>query len=260
MQHTSFYRRTDDGWFSTPLTRGPWDEHAQHGGPPAALVTRAFERAGERAGEFIVARVAFEILRPVPLDLLHVHCEPIKLGRTVERWQATLSCRGTPVLEARALRVLARPGPLSPEQPFTPWPQPNEASELKLRFFRWEVGYHQAVELRVAGGTWGSTPIRVWGRPRVPLVADEPTTPLQALMILADAQSGMGVPLDPLKATFINPDLTVYLERPPVGEWFGFDIRSTASGQGMGLAQSEVRDGQGVVARSAQSLVIVARS
>ncbi|MGB1275482.1 MAG: thioesterase family protein, partial [Nannocystaceae bacterium] len=66
-------------------------------------------------------------------------------------------------------------------------------------------------------------------------------------------------PLDPSAFTFVNPDLTVYLERPPQGAWFGFDIRSTASGEGMGLSQSSVRDCEGVVARSAQSLVVATR-
>jgi hypothetical protein len=45
-------------------------------------------------------------------------------------------------------------------------------------------------------GAWGVTPVGFWTRPRLPLIAGEQTSPLEALMLLADAQSGMGVPLD----------------------------------------------------------------
>jgi len=258
VSNTAFFVRSENGFVATPYTRGPWDMNAQHGGPPAALLARALECAGERASAFMVARLTFELLRPVPIGLLQVHVEPIKLGRTVERWRASLTANGVEVLQVTALRILRRTSGrsnLSDER----WPAPETLPDLKLNFFRWDMGYHRGVELKLCHGTFGGTPIGVWARARIPLVAGEPITPLQSLLILADAQSGLGLPLDPSAFTFVNPDLTVYLERPPQGAWFGFDIRSTASGEGMGLSQSSVRDCEGVVARSAQSLVVATR-
>ena len=123
-------------------------------------------------------------------------------------------------------------------------------------FFQHEEAYHTAVELRLVHGTWGKTPIGFWTRPRVPLIADRPTSGLERVVIIADAQSGMGVPLPPRHYTFVNPDLTLYLEREPAGEWLGFEIRSTANAHGSGLAQSAIRDASGLMGRSAQSLVV----
>jgi hypothetical protein len=69
----------------------------------------------------------------------------------------------------------------------------------------------------------------------------------------------MGPPLDPLRYSFVNPDLTVYLERPPAGDWVGFEVRSGAGPLGAGLSESLLRDEAGLLGRSAQSLVIAAR-
>ena len=55
-----------DRFQATELTQGPWDPGLQHAGPPAALLGRAVERHWDRAG-LQVARVTFEILRPLPI-------------------------------------------------------------------------------------------------------------------------------------------------------------------------------------------------
>jgi hypothetical protein len=50
----------------TELARGPWDPRALHGGPVAALLARAVERADDAGTPFHVARLTVELLRPVP--------------------------------------------------------------------------------------------------------------------------------------------------------------------------------------------------
>src|SRR5215470_6150479 len=45
MEPKAFYLLIGDGRFeSTPATAGPWSADSQHGGPPSALLARAFER------------------------------------------------------------------------------------------------------------------------------------------------------------------------------------------------------------------------
>ena len=67
----AFYERDGDGFVATELTRGPWDPQAQHAGPPSALLGRGIERVPGDEG-FQVARVTFEILRPVPIGPVEV--------------------------------------------------------------------------------------------------------------------------------------------------------------------------------------------
>lgn len=251
----AFYLPDGDTFVATPLTRGPWDDRFQHGGPPSALLTGAMIQQAEG---FALARVTVELLRPVPIGPLRVAVEAARPGRVVRRLSATLQADGQVLLEARA--VFVRREPMAPAGPVAPpWPAPESSPGYTFSFFRDPVGYHAAIELRRVHGTWGSTPIGFWARPRVPLVAGRATRPEEAVVLLADAQSGMGVPLDPLAWSFVNPDLTVYLERPPVAGWVGFDVRSVAGTDGAGLAESQLRDIAGVVGRSAQSLVIAPR-
>jgi len=255
MSPEAFYTPDGELFAASALTRGPWDNRFQHGGPPAALATGAAARFGD-AGAFFVARTTIALLRPVPIAPLAVSVVPLRLGRTVQRLRAEVRAGERLVLTAEVVRI--RRAPTTPSAPIdhTPWPDPDSLERFVFPFFQHDVGYHTAIDLAVAGGQWGRTPVQFWARTRVPLVAGRSDLPLEQLLVLADAQSGMGVPLDPNTASFVNPDLTAYFERDPAAGWLGFDIRSTANRHGAGLAQSEIRDQGGVVARSAQSLVV----
>ena len=85
----------DGGHFvSSELTRGPWDPHAQHAGPPAALLARALERCPSPAdpeAPWQIGRVTFEILRSVPIAPLTVSAEVVRPGRSVELLSASLA-------------------------------------------------------------------------------------------------------------------------------------------------------------------------
>ena len=75
----------DRGFVATDLASGPWNPNAQHGGAPAALIVRAFERLPASDG-LRVARVTYEFMRPVPVGPLEVHAEvEAALPRVVKR-------------------------------------------------------------------------------------------------------------------------------------------------------------------------------
>ncbi len=264
----------------TALCRGPWHNRSQHGGPPCALLAGILDRTAnseaaapllEEAAPVgppvvhprythVTVRLSFSLLRPVPLEPLRVRVEPQRLGRQVHRLRAQLeTLDGKILVNADALRILRQPGPAS-RLPIKAWEPPSACAPLVFDFFRHPVGYHRGVVLRVAGGTWGHTPIQVWGRLAVPLVEGQVLSALETLVTLADAQSGMGVPLDPTKWTFVNPDLNVILEGDLLPGWVGFDIRSTASTTGSGIAQSALRDLHREIGRAMQTLVVVSRS
>ena len=56
---------------ATGATRGPWDPRSQHGGAPSALLAGAIE-AVQPGAEMRVARVTYELVRPVTVDELRV--------------------------------------------------------------------------------------------------------------------------------------------------------------------------------------------
>jgi hypothetical protein len=96
-------------------------------------------------------------------------------------------------------------------------------------------------------------------RPLVALVPGEEMTPLQRLLTCVDSASGASAALDPTEWNFMNTELTVHVVRPPVGEWVCLRAETTLGPGSVGLAASEVYDGRGLVARSAQALLVTPR-
>jgi hypothetical protein len=261
----AFYRREHNRFVASVHTRGPWDEGAQHGGPPSALLLRVMREAvAERAGpDFTIARLSTEFLRPVPIAPLQVGIDTLRSGRTAVRVTATLSAdRDVMTASALFLRrsdtedvaAARRPGHEDPA-----WPAPEDVAPFVFPFFTSDEGYHRAVELKLLDPPWGTTPVRFWGRPLLDLIEGEPTLPEENTVILADAESGMGPPLDPFTYTYVNPDLTVYFARVPRPGYLGLDILSLVGDAGAGISEARLRDDEGVFGRSAQATVVARR-
>lgn len=252
----AFYEALADGWYrSTALTRGPWDEGAQHAGPPSALLGSALETTLEGP----LARVTFEILRPVPIAELLVTTTVVRGGRSVRLGEGVLADADGPVMLARAWTIRRTDVDLPSEllDPPDTLPLPDAASEKAFFPVPWDVGYHTAMEFRfVSGGFTEPGPARIWMRPRQPLVAGTELTPLQRVLCAADSGNGVSARFDSLDWVFVNTDLTVHLTRHPAGEWVSLDARTTLEPDGVGLARSVLRDEAGVLGHALQSLFI----
>ena len=257
MSAAAFYEPLGGGRFrSTEHTGGPWDPASQHAGPPAALLGRALERCAPRP-ELVLARLTFEILRPVPLAELAVAARVIRPGRSVELLEGELSADGEVVMSARAWRVRGSSAP-TVSAGGAPPPRPERATPLPgvLEGF----GYGHAVELRFAAGGWDEPgPATVWTRLRVPLVAGEEPTGLQRVLAVADSGNGVSGVLPLADWLYINPELTVHVRRAARGEWICLDAETTIEAGGAGLARSRLSDADGPVAVGAQSLLVAPR-
>ena len=257
----AFYERASGAFVPTPYCIGPWDPSLQHGGPPAALLAGAAERFGDDAPLFVVVRVTVELLRPVGFVPLDVEVTPLRLGRQAQWLRAELVGGGKRLAEATVLRI-ARSEVSLPDRRTAPQPAPRGPEgipEFVFPFFQSDQGYHRAVELRVAEGVWGEGPCTAWMRSRVVLVEGEAPSPLETVMILADATNGVAPALPVDGFSFVNPDLTVHLRRPVQGEWLALSARSLVEPSGMGLVQSRLFDRAGEVGRCLQSLLVRAR-
>ena len=122
------------------------------------------------------------------------------------------------------------------------------------------AGYRAAVEWRPAKGPFTQRgPATIWARMRYPLVADEETGPLERVLAIADSGNGASSELDLHSWHFINPELTVHLQREAAGEWICLDAQTAISEGGAGLATSVLSDLGGPVGVGAQSLLIARR-
>jgi hypothetical protein len=255
-------------WTPTELARGPWDPRACHGGPVAALIARAVERADpDSPVDWQIARLTIELTRPVPVGTpLTVTTQIERDGRKVSLVGVRIHDGDTEVARARSLRVRAVQMALSDDvvQPFADPPGSPDAGIAQRPTWAMDehVAFHRdACEHRFTEGTWDQLgPVGVWIRLRVPVVPDEVPSGPQRAVAAADFGNGVsaGLPFD--QFTFINPDLTVHLLRPPVGEWIGMRTAShygtTTSSTGAGFAESALYDADGRLGRSVQSLIV----
>ncbi|MGV9678169.1 thioesterase family protein [Nocardia sp. NPDC003482] len=244
---------------STELTRGPWSPDAQHGGPPSALLGHVIERCEPREN-FRVARVAVEILGPVPLAPLVVEAKVTRPGRSVELIEATMSSERGPVLKANAWRIRqAEPELELPDGIVADETRPGPDTAAAETHFEsaFDVGFHQGIEYRFVAGDFAELgPATCWLRLRRPIVAGTTPSPLERTLVAADHGNGISTVLDWNSYLFINTDLTVTLHREPIGEWICLDAVTYPEPNGTGLAESRLFDEKGAVGRSTQTLLI----
>jgi hypothetical protein len=258
----AFYIPDGDGFVATELTRGPWDPDAQHAGPPAALIGRALERCDGRPGASQIARVTYEILRPVPIGALTVEARVVRPGRSVELLEASLSSAGGEVaVRALAWRIRTDDVELPSLPADDPPPGPDAGRPVPFFDTGHDVGYHTAMEVRFVRGSFlDPGPATVWMRPRVAIVAGEGPTPLQRVLVAADSGNGVSAVLDHARYVFINTDLTVHLHRLPAGDWVCLDAVTLPEPHGVGMADTALYDERGRLGRALQSLFVAARA
>jgi hypothetical protein len=257
----ALYEPTDDGYVATALTIGPWDPGLQHAGPPAALLLREAERASGIDGGQTV-RMAYDIFAPVPVGPVRVATSVVRPGRRIELVETVLSgVEDRPLMRLSAWRMRTREnGEVSEGLPHPAATGPEESRPEDAAFFTEEIAYHRALEWRFASGSFNAPgPASAWTSARCELVAGEPMTPLQHLLVMTDAASGISAALDWTSATFANVDLLVSLHRPPRGEWLGMDAATVFGGTGAAQCNAVLFDADGPIGRSAQSLFVEPR-
>ena len=251
----AFYRQAGDAIESLPSTRGPWHPDLQHAGPPAALLGRALETDSTA---FRVTRVSIDLLKPVPITTLRVECSTLIGGRRRQLREARLLVGEQTVALARAmlLRTTSLALDALPNHDPPAPPPLDEGVAYEMPFSTGEQGYHKAMELRVVRGGPGQGQGQIWMRQRIPLLAGEAPSQLQRVLLIADSGNGISSSLDWRRWRFTNPDLTINLRRPPLGDWLCLDAHTHFQDDGLGMAESRIWDHQGVVGNGTQNLLL----
>src|SRR6202042_3907618 len=100
---------------ATPAAAGPWSPQSQHGGPPSALAARAMQRHEPDPGQRL-ARVAVDILRPVPVAKVTLTTRTVRPGRRGGLLETVMEADGQEILHARG-RGVAMPDEPVPAGP-----------------------------------------------------------------------------------------------------------------------------------------------
>jgi Thioesterase-like superfamily len=271
MSVKAVFVRDGERFAATELARGPWDPDALHGGAPAALLIHAFERCAPQPN-LRLARVTYEFVRPVPLGELSVRTEVIRPGRRVMLLEGSiLDAAGTEVARARALRIRpselealpagpagARPaGSSSAPVGGLPFPGPDHGRANDFGDSGRPMFATDGMEIRFVEGAF-RTPGRAtaWFRLRQPVVAGEPISPAERMAAAGDFGNGIASVLSWDEQMFINPDLTLYLEREPRGEWVALQSEMRVERGGIAVAESVLWDLEGRIGRAIQALLV----
>ncbi len=254
MAGPSLFLHQAGAFLPTPLARGPWDLRFLHGSPIAALLARSVERSAKPG--FHVVRLTIDLMRAVPFVPLTAGAEVVRDGGRIQVIVAALQAGGEEM--ARATALLMREGQSiaggaieldaaapPPPEAFQPMGSPNPGQEA----------YHTAVEWRPTEPFGQSERPALWVRIGPALLPGEPLSPLARAAATADALSPLAnfAPSfrQNLSGGFINADITLYLQRRPVGEWLCLTVTSRQGGPGYAIADGPLRDRLGLVGRIA---------
>lgn len=252
----SYYRNLGSGRFeATVHAQGAWNAHEQHMAPASGLIAHCLEQFEPRE-DLRTARISYEILGLIPLDIVELTTRMARPGRTIELLEAEMSHGGRTAIRARAWRLASGDTSAIAAVEDECMPGPDEAQEHDA-VSEWPGGYIESIEIRKLPGHRPGRG-RVWLRTPHPLVEGERSPDLARIIGLVDTANGIAtrVPPGPGSWAFPNVDLQVHLYRQPAGEWLGLDTRVTFGRDGIGLTSSVLHDLEGPFGRSEQILTL----
>jgi hypothetical protein len=249
-----------DLYLPTEAALGPWTDQALHGGPPTMLMAREVERF-QSDGDMFVTRLTVELLQPVGRTHLAVRCRLVRPGRKVQLVEASLWRDQSEVARATALCIRRA----NVDVPESLEPLPHILPETIGQWtgsYRSGPAYHSVgVEIRTSSEARGElAPNWAWFRLRLPLLPGEEPSGLVRVCAAADFPSGISYVVDPRNITYVNPDLSVYVHRLPLGEWVMVDACTWLQPYGAGFAEGALYDEKGRIGRSVQGLLVEPRS
>jgi Acyl-CoA thioesterase C-terminal domain/Acyl-CoA thioesterase N-terminal domain len=255
MTASAVFVRDGEAYVATELGLGPWYPGALHGGAPAALIARVL--AGAVPDPMLrLARVTYEFVRPVMIGPLSAATELVRPGRRVTLIDGTLrDGAGLEVLRARAL--FSRPATFAagPDEP-PPFGGPEDGAPNDWQRSEPMFATH-AMEVRFVQGRFGAVgPSIAWFRLRVPMIAGEQVLGIERIASAGDFGNGIASVLDWSRHSFINPDLTLYLERDPVDEWVALQAEMRVARGSVASATSVLWDRRGRIGIALQSLLV----
>ena len=250
------FERDGARFIPTKKAGSPWGDDVQHGGPPAGLLARAIEQLAGN-DELRIVRLTIDLFRPVPMAPLEVVARSVREGKRIHVADAVVIAGGVEVSRASGLLLRTSDAERGAGGAMPPPPGREHADTGPLvgmpRNTPRREGFHTASEIRRLPRTEGG-PALAWIR--VPeLVEGETMSPLVRLAATCDfvnAVSSMGATNG---LGFINTDSTIYVHRPPVGEWICLQVERATEPVGIGVSSALLFDTEGLLGRAAQAVL-----
>lgn len=195
------------------------------------------------------------------------YCVNAEGGRSVRRLRITLLDTDERVA-AEALALLHRRGDVEAvpafgaEPPAPAVPSPEACTERAgFGGMPDRPAFHATgMQILLADGSDdGPGPATAWLRPAMPILSDRSDSPTMRACAAADFGNGLSWETPFADYAFANSDLTVFLRRPPEGEWVGMEAHTRIEPGGTGQARSTLFDARGAFGMGVQNLLVFRR-
>lgn len=245
---------------ATDEAGGPWSPDMLQGSATTGLMVREVERFA-LASNFAVRRLTFDLWRPAGLRAFEVQSELLRDGRKAKTMQVRLIDGETEI--GRCTALLTAMGDASPPDPFTksaPKDAPPESGTPPPDAVQKWSRYFQNVSVRlIEGALQKPGPAAAWIRLDTPLVQGEVNSSLLQAVQAADFSSGVAQIVDMREWSFINPEISLYFNRAPEGEWMLLRSRTQVGTNGAGLTMATLSDLHGPFAEVMQAMTFERR-
>jgi Thioesterase-like superfamily len=246
-----YFRREEDAFTPSRLTRNPWMPDAIAGGPLAALFGEVIEGAGFDP-VFEISRTTLDIFGKVPSVPLVPRVTTLRAGKQMQLHRVELLAESKIVAQSHVLLTRRLETPLV-APPF-PYALPEAVADRE--FF---PGASMAGAIRtrpIEGGV--RTPGRgvTWLAMDGEVVEGVAPSPFVKACLFSDFGNGIGSATHPDEWSFANLDISVNFLRMPRGEWLLIDAATVMAGNGHGLARSTFADIDGIYAFGSQTIFV----
>jgi acyl-CoA thioesterase len=247
----AYFVPEDGGLRPVPEAHSPWAEEMLHGRLLSGLAARAVEQEPHDPA-LRLARLTLDMFRSPPMDPFTYTTEVLRDGRRVRVLDVSISSNGLEVARARAL--MARTGDGVAGDAWRPpaWDAPDpEALDTWRSDVEPGATEEMGWDIRLVsdGGFWSADRKRVWTRDRWRLVAGEDLSPSVRAALAADLPNPLAN-AGSQGLSYINPDLTLFLARPPVSAWIGLEVSNHVAADGVAVGECVLYDLEGPIGSS----------
>jgi hypothetical protein len=257
-----------DRFQPTEWAVGPWSADTLQGSAYGGLLVRALERSGiseaqpkvsrpsDAGAGMLLARLSFDLWRPVTRDPLSTTVTVLREGRKARTAEASLVQGDKPVARCTAVYLHADAALTPPHAPLVPPAIGPEASRPVPPHVKAWSPFFTGVDTRVAeGDLLKPGPAAAWFNLQRPVVGGEDNSPVAHAVSAADLCSGISAIVDLRVFTFINADLTVLFWRVPKTPWILLAAETHAGDRGTGVARGLLSDVAGPFGSCTQTLL-----
>ncbi len=255
------FRKKGNVFTPTEIASGPWSPKFLHGGASGGLIAYVLENFEPR-DNMRFARINIDMFRPVPMLPLTVETDVVREGSRIQVLQVAVLSEGKEVVRGMGIRM--RQTDIDVDESLQPSketpPGPSGLKDIKLMGSDVGEGFaptlNANLRIKQITGFTGKGQGTCWLKLPVPVVEGEANTALTHLGMVSDFGSGFSQILARGTSGTINADITLYLNRLPIGEWIALDSIQRLHTDGIGTVGVNLYDESGLFGRTQHATMV----